>query len=77
MVAHVENAGHARARFSRAHHLGRRAPAQQEPERIHHNGFAAAGLAGEEIQPRVKMDAQPLDDGIVLDHQFQQHLRRL
>ena len=49
LVAHVENARHARPRFPRAHHLRRRAAAQQQAQCIHHDGFAAARLSCQQI----------------------------
>ena len=73
LVAHIEDAGHARAGFPGADHLRRSAPAQQQAERVHDDGFPAAGLAGQQIQPRVKMDAQALHHRVILDHQLEQH----
>ena len=73
LVADVEDAGHARAGFAGADHVGRGAAAQQQAEGIHHDGFAAAGFAGQQIEPGVEADAQALDHGVVFDHQLQQH----
>src|SRR5207244_3730307 len=42
-------------------------------ERIHHNGLATSSLAGENVQPRVKADADLFHDGIVFDVEFKQH----
>ena len=73
LVAHVEDARDSRAGLARADHFGRRAPAQQQAQGVHHDGFAAAGFAGQQIQPRVKMDAQPLHHRVVFNHQLEQH----
>ena len=48
-------------------------PPSSSPRRIHHNRFAAAGFPGQQVQPRVKTDAQTLHHGVVLHHQQQQH----
>ena len=73
VIAHVEDAGDARARLPGAHHIGRCAPTEQQPQRVHHDGFPATGLARQEVEPRMKADTQPLNDGVILNHQFQQH----
>ena len=73
VVLHIEDARDARPRFAGADHFRRSAPAEQQPKGIHHDGFAAARLAGQQIQARMEMDAQPLDHRVVLDHQFQEH----
>jgi len=78
LILHIEDAGHTRARFAGADHFGGGAGAQQEAQRVHHDGFAAAGFAGEEVEAGVEVDSQALDYGVVLDHEFQEHgLRRL
>ena len=73
MVPHIEDAGHARARFAGAHHVGGCAPAQQQAQRVHHDGFSAAGFAGQQVESAVELDAQALDHGVVLHHQLLQH----
>jgi hypothetical protein len=73
VIPHIEDAGHAGARFAGAHHVGRRASAQQQAESVHHDGFSAAGFARQEIEAAVKMNAQALHHGVVLHHQLLQH----
>ena len=73
VVAHVENPGHARARFAGADGLGRGAPAQQQAEGVHHQRLPAACFAGEQIEAGVKPYAQAVHHGVVFDHQFLEH----
>ena len=47
----------------------------QLPSFQERSGAAAASVPGFPL--RMKMDAQALDDGVILHHQFQQHLKRL
>ena len=73
VIAHIEDAGHARAGFSGADGLRRGAAPQQQAEGVHHQRLAAAGLAGQQVQSGVKADAQALNHGVVFNHQLQQH----
>ena len=73
VIADIEDARHARAGFSGADGLRRGAAPQQQAEGVHHQGFAAAGLARQQVQSGVEADAQALHHGIVLNHQLQQH----
>ncbi len=73
LVPHLKNSRHPRPALAGANHLRRRPSAQQQPQRIHHNRFPAARLPGQQIQARMKMDAQPLHHRIVLNHQLEQH----
>ena len=58
-------------------HVGRCAAAQQQSQRIHHDRFAAARLASEQIEARVKSHAKAVDHGVIFNHQLVQHSIRL
>src|SRR4051794_11928169 len=73
MILDIKDARHTRASFAGADHIGRRAGAQQQTQCVHHDGFAASGFAGEQVQAGMEMDAQALDDSIVLHYEFQEH----
>ena len=73
MIPHVEDARHAGARFPGAHHVGGSAAAQQQPQGVHHDGFSAAGFAGQQVEAAMEVDAQALHHGIVFHHQLLQH----
>ena len=75
--ADLENAGNARPLLAGADHVARRAAAEQQPERIHHDRLAASGFAGEQVQTGMKPHAQTVDHGVIFDHQFVQHSIRL
>ena len=68
-----EDAGDAGAFGAAAHHFGRGAATEEQAEGVDDDGFAGAGLAGEEVQTRVEADAESLDDGVVFNQQFDQH----
>ncbi len=56
-----------------ADHIGGGAAAQQQAERVHHDGFAAAGFPREQIQAGVKVNAQALDHRVIFDHELEEH----
>ncbi len=72
-----KNGRHPRPLGIRTHHVGRRAAAQNQPKCIHHNGFAAPGLARQQVQSGVKLHPDAFHHGVVLHHQFQQHSMKL
>ncbi len=72
-IPHVEDTRHPPARLAGPDHLRRRPPAQQQAEGIHHDGLAAARLARQQIQSRMKPHADAIHHGIVLDQQLQKH----
>ena len=69
----VHDPRHPRARLARTNHLRGCASAQQEAKGIYHDGFAAARLARQQVQPRMEAHADPFDHRIVLNHQLQEH----
>jgi len=66
----LEDSGDAGAFSAAADHFGRRSAAQQQAQRIDHDGFAAAGLAGEQVQAGVKPHAGLLDHRVVFNRQL-------
>ena len=54
--------------------IGLRACAAYQQEGVDQDGLAGAGLAGEHVEPRSKLDGRAFDDGEVLDAQLSQHL---
>ena len=52
------------------------APAEREPERIHQDRFAGAGLAGQHAQPRPERQAQAFDQDDIADGEAEQHAER-
>ena len=65
------------ARGARADHFRRRTAAQQQSQRIDHDGFAAAGLAGEQVQAGVKPHTGLFDDRVIFNRELDQHWNRL
>jgi hypothetical protein len=77
VVAHVENARHARPLLPGADAFRGGAAPEQQPERVHHDGLAAAGLAREQVQPGVKAHPEAVHHRVIFDHQFEEHSPRL
>src|SRR5271157_981182 len=50
--------------------------AHQQRQRVHQDGFARAGFAREQIQPRAKDGDGVIDDSVVFRAQFHQHSER-
>ena len=73
----LEDARDAGALGPAANHFRRGTAAEQEAQSVHDDGFAAAGFTGEQVQAAVKAHAQPLDDGVVLNHQLDEHSMEL
>ena len=59
----------------RADDRGIRAAADHHLDRIEDDGFARAGLAGEDDQPGSQLEIELVDDRKILDVQFSQHGR--
>ena len=66
-----------RARSAPERTISAEAAAEQQRQRVHDDGLAAAGLAGQHVQAGVEAQADPLDHGVVLDGQFDQHRSKL
>jgi len=75
VVAHIEDAGDARAGFAGADHLGEGASAEEKTEGVDDDGFAAAGFSGQQVQAAVESDAEALDDRVVFDGEFSDHVQ--
>jgi hypothetical protein len=76
---HLEDASHHRLIGSVPHHVRRSLAAEQQRKRIDQNGFARAGLPGEQVEPQTEVSDRTVDHSIVFRAQFQQHegLRRM
>src|SRR5271165_3304758 len=48
--------------------------AQQQSERVNEDGFSGAGLASQQIEARRELDGDVVNDRVVFDPQFQQHV---
>jgi len=73
MVPYIENASHAGARLPGTHHVGRRTGTEEQAQGVHHDGLAAAGLAGEQVEATMEVDAEAIHHGVVLHYQLLQH----
>ena len=76
-VGKIEDSGNPRAILAGTDHVGRSTATKQEPQGIHHDGFTAAGFAGQQVLAVVEPHAQPVHHGIVLNHQLVKHSFRL
>ena len=56
-----------------AHHFDRGFAAHQQSQRIDEDGFARAGFAGEQVEPRAERGDGVIDDGVVFSAQFDEH----
>src|SRR5262249_24407413 len=59
--------------FARSYQLARRAPADQESNRFHEDGFAGAGFAREDIEPGVEFDLDGVYDGEMVNTEEAEH----
>src|SRR5271169_6298556 len=48
--------------------------AQQQRKRVNEDGFSGAGLAGQEVEAGGELDGDVVNDRVVFDPQFQQHV---
>ena len=64
-------ADHLGALGAMAHHFGTGAAAGEQLQRIHQDGFAGAGFAGEHGQSRAQLQLERIDDGEVADMQVE------
>ncbi len=53
--------------------VGGRFAAHEEGERVHEDGFARAGFAGEEVEAGPEGGDGVIDDGVVFSAQFDEH----
>ncbi len=49
--------------------------AQQERKRVDENGFSGAGFAGQQVEAGGELNGNVVNDRVVFDPQFQQHVR--
>ena len=56
-----------------ADHLDRGFAAHQQSQCIDEDGFARAGFAGEQVEPRAERGDGVIDDGVVFSAQFDEH----
>ena len=68
----VEQRGHARGLGAVADEGRVRARPGREAERVDQEALAGAGLAGEDVQARRQLEAQPVDQGEVDDRQLEE-----
>ena len=73
----LEDSRDASARGAGANHFRRSAAAQQQSQGVDHDGFAAAGLAGEQVQAGVKAHPSLFDHRVIFDRELDQHWNRL
>ena len=59
-----------------ANHVGRCLAAHQQSQRIDENGFARAGFACEQVEPRAEDGDGVIDDGVVLGAELDEHESR-
>ena len=69
----LEDAGDDRLFRAVANHFGGGFAAHQQRQRIHENGFARAGFAGEQVQARAERGDGVIDDGVIFGAQFDEH----
>ncbi len=48
--------------------------AQQQGQRVDEDGFSGAGFAGQQVEAGSKLHGDVVDDRVVFDPQFQQHV---
>ena len=57
-----------------AHHVAVGFFAQQQRQGVDQDGFARAGLAGQQVQSSSKLNHHIVDDGVVFNAQFPEHV---
>ena len=68
-----KHACHERPFRPRANHVGRGFIPEEQREGINQNGFSRTSFAGQQIQPRSKLHRNIVNDGVILQPQFDQH----
>jgi len=72
---HLEHALDGRALLARAHHVARRALAQQQRQRADDDRLPRPRLAGQDVQSRAELDGESIDQREVPDAQLGEHLQ--
>ncbi len=73
-VRTLEDGLHRRERLTRAHEVGARAAAEQQVDRPDDDGFSGASFAGEDVQARLELDFEMLDDRQMSNAQEPEHV---
>ena len=58
-----------------ADHIGRRPAAEQQAQGVDDDRLAAAGFSGQQVQAAVESNAEALDDRVVFDGEFGDHVQ--
>ncbi len=69
----IEDGDHLALRLAGTHQTAVAAPAERQREGVEQDGFAGAGLARENSQPRAEIELQPVDQNDVAYRQMDQH----
>ncbi len=72
-LRHIEHGRHLALLGAMTDQGGIAAAAQRQREGVEQNGFARAGLAGQNCQAAGKFDIEPFDQDDVTDRQTRQH----
>ena len=67
LIGDLEKRFHGCGARSRTDRLGRSAPAEDEVQRVHDNGFSRARFARQDIQAGAELDLDVFDDREILD----------
>jgi hypothetical protein len=70
----LEDRFHRGGFFAGADEVGRRSSADKEADRPDEDGFTGAGLASEDVQPRLELELESVDDGQMSDREETQHV---
>ncbi len=69
-----EDGGHYRLVGSMSNCVGGSLVAQQQGESVNQDGLSGAGFAGQQVEAGPKLDGDVVNDRVVFDSQFQQHV---
>ena len=69
----LEDAGHDRLVGAVAHDLGGGLAAHQQRQRIDQDGFARAGFAGEQVEPRAEDGDGVIDNSVIFGAKLDEH----
>ena len=73
-VRTLEDGLHRRERLARAHQVGAGAAADQQVDRFDEDGLSGAGFAGEDVQARLELDFEMVDDRQMANAQEAKHV---
>ena len=72
-LAQFERRGNLCSLGAVAYDLGTRPAAGDQLQRVHEDGLACAGLAGQHREPRAQLQLDGVDDGEIADLQVREH----